>query len=144
MVYCIELDTFVHIRQSYFQCSVTHDHVHLYINMANHQPPDCLLNRFFQGAGKKKTSNLRVTGLCEGNSPVTDEFPAQRAINAENVSIWLRHHDWLSWLYVSFSMNVFNVLWQVNIETRWAMQIQFCILWNKTRTYSFIHNRELL
>ena len=40
----------------------------------------------------KKTSQLRVTGLCEGNSPVTGEFPAQRASNAENVSIWWRHH----------------------------------------------------
>ena len=40
-----------------------------------------------------ETSKLRVTGLCEGNSPVTEEFPAQRAINAENVSIWWRHHD---------------------------------------------------
>ena len=25
-------------------------------------------------------------------SPVTGEFPAQRASNAENVSIWWRHH----------------------------------------------------
>ena len=40
----------------------------------------------------KKTSKLRVTGLCEGNSPVTGEFPAQRASNAENASIWWRHH----------------------------------------------------
>ena len=40
----------------------------------------------------KKTSKLRVTGLSEGNSPVTDEFPAQRVSNAENVSIWWRHH----------------------------------------------------
>ena len=40
----------------------------------------------------KKTSKIRVTGLCEGNSPVTGEFPAQRASNAENVSIWWRHH----------------------------------------------------
>ena len=28
-----------------------------------------------------------------GNSPVTGEFPAQRASNAENVSIWWRHHE---------------------------------------------------
>ena len=40
----------------------------------------------------KETSKLRATGLCEGNSPVTGEFPAQRASNAENVSIWWRHH----------------------------------------------------
>ena len=41
----------------------------------------------------KKTSKLRVTGLCAGNSPGTGEFPAQMASNAENVSIWWRHHD---------------------------------------------------
>ena len=41
----------------------------------------------------KKISKLRVTGLCEGNLPVTCEFPAQRASNAENVSIWWRHRD---------------------------------------------------
>ena len=41
----------------------------------------------------KKTSKLRATGPCEGNSPVTGEFPAQRASNAENVSSWWRHHD---------------------------------------------------
>ena len=40
----------------------------------------------------KKTSKLHVTGICEGNSPVTGKFPAQRASNAENVSIWWRHH----------------------------------------------------
>ena len=41
----------------------------------------------------KKTSKLRITGLCEENSPVTGEFPAQMASNVENVSIWWRHHD---------------------------------------------------
>ena len=57
----------------------------------NHQPHDCLLNRRFRRRSKK-TSKLRVTGLWAGNSPVTGEFPAQRASNAENVSIWWRHH----------------------------------------------------
>ena len=33
----------------------------------------CLLNRLF-GRRSKKTSKLRVTGLCEGNSPVTLTF----------------------------------------------------------------------
>ena len=40
----------------------------------------------------RKTSKLRVTGICVGNSPVTGEFPAQMASNAENASIWWRHH----------------------------------------------------
>ena len=39
--------------------------------------------------------------LCDGNSPVTDEFPAQRASNAENVSILMTSsctcRSW--WLY---------------------------------------------
>ena len=43
--------------------------------------------------GSKKTSTLGVTGLCEGHSPGAGEFPAQMASNAENVSIWWRHHD---------------------------------------------------
>ena len=33
------------------------------------------------------------TGFCAGNSPLTGEFPSQRASNAENVSIWWGHHD---------------------------------------------------
>ena len=40
----------------------------------------------------KKTSKLRVTGLCAENSLVTGEFPAEMASNTENVSIWWRHH----------------------------------------------------
>ena len=60
--------------------------------VSDHQPYDCLLSRSFRRRSKK-TSKLRVTGLCVGNSPGTGEFPAQRASNAENVSIWWRHHD---------------------------------------------------
>ena len=37
----------------------------------------------YSGADQTKTSKLHVTGLCEGNSPVTGEFPAQRAIKGE-------------------------------------------------------------
>ena len=60
--------------------------------VSRRQPYDCLLIRLF-GRRSKKTSKLRVTGLCAGNSPVTGEFPAQRASNAEmfpfdDVIIW--------------------------------------------------------
>ena len=59
--------------------------------VSNHQPHHCLLNCLF-GRRSKKTSKLRVTCLCAGKSPGTGEFPAQMASNAENVSIWWRHH----------------------------------------------------
>ena len=45
----------------------------------------------YSGADQRK-HQPRVTGLCAGNSPVTGEFPAQMASNAENVPIWWRHH----------------------------------------------------
>ena len=48
----------------------------------NHQPHDCLLKRLLRRRSKK-TSKVRVTGLWVGNSPLTGEFPAQRASNAE-------------------------------------------------------------
>ena len=37
-------------------------------SVSNHQPRGCLLNRLFRRRSKK-TSKLRVTGLCVGNSP---------------------------------------------------------------------------
>ena len=83
----------------------------------------------------KRTAKLRVTGLCEGNSPVTGEFPAQRASNAENASIWWCHHhfettcssrhcfhsmaiDVVSWLY-----GVDAVLWQKHVQRRFHIII---------------------
>ena len=45
----------------------------------------------YSDADQRKTSKLRLTRLCAGNSPATSEFPAQMASNAENVSIWWRH-----------------------------------------------------
>ena len=62
-----------------------------YDGVSNHQPHHGLLNRLF-GRRSKKTSKLRVTGLCAWNSPGTGEFPAHIASNAENVSISWRHH----------------------------------------------------
>ena len=78
----------------------------------NHQPYGCLLNRLFR-LRSERTSKLRVTGLCAGNSPGTSEFPAQMASNAENVSISWRHHlpwdnsahaFWWDWRYAYGSL----------------------------------------
>ena len=62
--------------------------------VSNHWCLDGLLNLLFRRSSKK-TPKLRVTGLCEGNSPVTDEFPSQRACNAEDVFIWWRNRLFL-------------------------------------------------
>ena len=56
--------------------------------VSNHQPRDCLFNRLFIRTSKK-TSKIRVAG---GNSPVTREFPAQKASNPE-----CSHDDVIKW-----------------------------------------------
>ena len=80
--------------------------------ISNHQPHDCLLNRLFE-CRSKKTSKLRVTGLCEGNSPETGEFPVQRASNAENVSIWWHHEydDLCVWQLSTLPLVIKQSLW---------------------------------
>ena len=71
----------------------------------------------YSGADHRK---LRVTGLCAGNSPVTGEFPAQSASNAENVSIWWRHHAYAlepgvtRWSY--FKMFILCLSWVQYID----------------------------
>ena len=60
-------------------------------DVSNHQHCECLLNPLFRPRSKK-TVKLHITGLCEGNPPVTGGFPSQRASNAENVFIWWHHH----------------------------------------------------
>ena len=86
-------------------------------SVSNNQPNDCLLNRLFRRKSKK-TPKLRVTGLCAVNSPGTGEFPAEMASNAENVSIWWRHHvskldfQFIVWIDALFT-SCKNVVWQM-------------------------------
>ena len=61
-----------------------------------HNGHDSVSNHRLFRRRSKETSKLRVTGLCAGNLPGTGEFPAQMTSNAENVSIWWRHHGKLN------------------------------------------------
>ena len=47
---------------------------------------------FHSGADQRKYQNSTSLAFVGGNSPVTGEFHAQRASNAEKVSIWWLHH----------------------------------------------------
>ena len=73
----------------------------------------------YSGVDQRKTSNLRVTGLCVGNSPVTGEFPAKRASNAENSSICWRHHVKNVWGYHDGVQAI-----------RWCAWLQLSITWD--------------
>ena len=98
--------------------------------VSNHQSRQYFLNRLF-GRRSKKTSKLRVTGLCAGDSPGAGEFPAQMASNAENVSIWWRHHVCPPYyLSAAFILNrdtisiqeIVSVLWWLK-PLRWHLKL---------------------
>ena len=80
--------------------------------VANHQPHNCFLNRLFRHTSRK-TSKLRVHGICEANSPVTGEFSARNASNTENGSIWWRHHKVISGQRSTLAS---RHLWRVQVD----------------------------
>ena len=73
--------------------------------VSNHRRLDCLLSRLFRHRSKK-TSKLRITGLCEGNPSVTGGFPLKGPLmlkmfpfydaimwcQAEMNKSWFLHH----------------------------------------------------
>ena len=105
--------------------------------LSNHQPHDCLLNRLF-GRRSKKTSTLRVTGLCA-------------ASNVEKVSIWWRHHGKKysmfdsTWLSSTHTYAMFRVYTETSIGSTWkedSGSVQFG--WDDKRllTNSFVGRIE--
>ena len=48
------------------------------------------------GADQRKyRSYASLVPYCKGDSPVTGEFPTQKASNAENIIIWWRRHGFV-------------------------------------------------
>ena len=103
-------------------------------SVSNHQPHDCLFNGLLRRRSKK-TSKLRFTGLCAGNSPGTGEFPAQMASYAENVSIWWRHH--VSFLFHDHILSTNILLY--DIETyyvkAWSILLYLQLIYNLHRGF---------
>ena len=62
--------------------------------------------------------------LCAGNSPVIGEFPAQKASNAENVSIWWRHHEQF---YNCVAVHVYGLLHSYRITHDDVIKLQWPI-----------------
>ena len=102
-------------------------------DISNNQCLDCLLRH-----RSNKTSKLCVTGLCERNWLVTNEFPTQRASIAANVSILWNHHFKPIIILIVLSLvfimglpstvriwklssgDLGNLIWHQNQEHRWV------------------------
>ena len=110
--------------------------------ISNHQPHDCLLNRLFR-CRSKKTSKHRVTGLCEGNSLVTSEFPTQRASKAENGSIWWHHVTRETWGHfsiksLSYQFRDSHCKWKSPYLERWSSH------WNRAMLNCITHTQMVI
>ena len=120
--------------------------------VSNYQYHDCLLNRLFRRRSKK-TPKLRVTGLSVGGFTGdrwirrTKGVPAQRASNAENVSILWRHHDepfrqlWTSmFTFISVSHQI-EIMSPQTHKQKSATPHTYSISWNNN---FLAHNMALL
>ena len=88
----------------------------------NHQPHDCLLNRLFRRRSKK-TSKLRVTGLCAGNSSETGQFPAQMGSNAEMFPF----DDVIVWRVEVKADYISRTIWYKNKQVSFRWKVKFVV-----------------
>ena len=95
--------------------------------VSNHQAQDCLLNHLFRRRSKK-TLKLRVTGLYEGNSPVTDEFPHKGPVTRKMFPF----DDVIMWLLLTYGARIQDIsslsIVPVILEYPWLKSSVFCSL----------------
>ena len=96
--------------------------------VSNHQPHDCLLNRLFRRRSQK-SSKLRVTGLCAGNSPgpvnsphkwpvtrkmMTSSCTGLLGVYCDNAPVLVKQY-WRIWVNVPYVSD--NTWWCHDMET---------------------------
>ena len=79
--------------------------------VSNRQPHLTIVySTVYSGADQRKHQSSASLAFVRGNSPGTGEFPAQMASNAENISIWWRHHGSMTWSTHVVILCTFHVL----------------------------------
>ena len=79
-----DLNMFLVIKGHYSKWSTWPHDISQHFELGEGTHISQLFNQLLIQAQIKETSKLCVTGLCEGNSPVTGELPTQRVSNMEN------------------------------------------------------------
>ena len=121
----------------------------------NHQPYDCWLNRLFRRRSKK-TSKLRVTGLCAGNSPgpvnslhkgpVTRKmFPFDDVImqSSSKYSVQPYTNDFIHYgmppffSYHSWGLNIMATMTQTTFSNIFSLQ-EICAFWFNIHWLNFV------
>ena len=115
-------------------------------SISNHQPHDCLLNRLFRRRSKK-TSKLRITGLCAGNSPGAVNSPHKWPVTLKMFpfdDVIMSFLMQCEKIYVIVN-NIFSLAneWTHCVETKWPpfcghfFQMQLFV-WNSYFHQNFI------
>ena len=107
-------------------------------SVSNHRRLYCLINRLFWRRSNK-TSKLWVTGLCEGNPPVTGGFPSQRASYTESVFIWWCHNDTCIWqVNITSQSSCVRVTHQMDLAPSYITgHVRFCYHWDSYEQLPF-------
>ena len=111
-------------------------------SVSNHQPHGCLLNRLFRSRSKK-TSKLRVTGLCVGNSPGPVNSPHKGPVTRKMFSfddvimksiMWILHYNKANILFpkkLYFFLNFSSRQWQLMVDIDERSMCDECVYYDK-------------
>ena len=94
--------------------------------VSNHQPHVCLLNRLFRRRSKK-TSKLRVTGFCAGNSPGPVNSPHKGPVTRnmfpfdDVIMPWCIYPIFVRWLLWAAESN-YTASTTVSCATTWRCE----------------------
>ena len=108
----------------------------------NHQPHDCLLNRFFRRRSKK-TSKFCVTGLCAG-WPVNS--PHKGPVTRKMFPFWWRHHvqvkHMLNWFRYNKIFTILRFIWCHVCCMYYSLYFIYCSFITMTSTERHGHSNH--
>ena len=102
-------------------------------SVSNHQPHECLLKRLFRRRSKK-TSKLRVTGLCVRNSPGPVNSPHKGPVTRKMFpfdDVIMERGPWKTWIPFHTHRNRVNVWWWEIAFYDWylLLNVHFSTIW---------------
>ena len=105
--------------------------------------PTIVYSTIYSDADQRKHQSSASLAFEGGNSPRTGEFPEQMVSNAENVSIWWRHHVYTSPKQYIVKVPYPNITYKHLFNILWFYSCLSC-LWNFDILYIYIGAWKLL
>ena len=100
----------------------------------------------YSDGDQRKHQSSALLAICAGNAPGTGEFPAQMASNAENASIWWRHHVFRNGVAIIILILILLPLTSITLSKQWCIFKIFItqlIIWHMMYTQMLNLGREI-